>query len=227
MMITANIEGLLPLKQQMQLLAMPKPLRRRLLNRTAKFVIRDSRKRVRSQVDLKGMPFAERARKRKGNRKMMAKLAKQLRVTGLSTTDATVGFYRRSSGRIAAKQQYGAIEHISAAQLQAKDKDKGGHDGPATRRQAIALRDAGFKIKGGNGKRLKSPSLKWVQQNMKVGQAGAALRWLRDKANETVRTSWTTVLPARSFLGATASEMTQYTGDIMKQMTKEIAHGAR
>tara|TARA_R110002050_G_scaffold57423_3_gene128942 strand:+ start:87891 stop:88568 length:678 start_codon:yes stop_codon:yes gene_type:complete len=225
MNITTNIEGLLPLKQQMQLLAMPKPLRRRLLNKTAKFVIRDSRKRVRNQVDLKGMPFAERARKRKGNRKMMANLAKQLRVTGLSSTDATIGFYRPSSGRIAAKQQYGAIEHITAAKLQANDK--GGQDKPATRRQAIALRDAGFKIKGGNGKRLKSPSLKWVQQNMKVGQAGAALRWLRDKANETVKTSWTTVLPARSFLGANASEVTQYTGDIMKQMTKEIAHGAR
>jgi len=225
MRLTTNIEGLLPLKQQLQILAMPKPLRRRLLNRTAKFVIRDSRKRVRKQVDLKGMPFEARAKKRKGNRKMLAKLAKQLRVTKLGSMDATVGFYRPSSGRIAAKQQYGAVERITAAKLQANDK--GGHDAPATRRQAIALRDAGFKIKGANGKRLKSPSLKWVVANMKVGQAGAALRYLKNEAGKTTKTSWTTVLPARSFLGATASDVTQYTHAILKQMKQEIAYVAR
>lgn len=221
--ITLEVQGLLPLKQQMKLLRMPRTQRRRLIGQVARKVIRDSKQRVREQRDLQGRPYEERKRKR--SRKMLSKLARELKTTRNDGLEATVGFFNPVVGRIAAKQQYGATERITAAKL--KKYDKGGHNAPATRRQAKALREVGFKVKGANGKRLKSPSLKWITENMKIGQAGAALRYLREQDNETIKTSWKTVLPARSFLGATAAEVREYTGDIFTQMTQEIAHGAR
>ncbi len=223
--VRVNVEGLLPLKQQIELMTMPKSLRRRLLNRTAKAVIRDSKQRVRKQVDLDGKPFKKRAKKRKGSQRMLNKLVKELRVTSLTGTHAVVGFYRSSSSQIAAKHQYGSVETITAKQFQ--HNDKGGHEGPATRRQAIALREAGFKIKSGNGKRLKAPSLKWVVANMKQGQAGAALRYLREKAGQSIQQSWQTTLPARSFLGASKAQVKQHTQTIFNQMKQEITYGRR
>lgn len=224
--IKLNVVGLLPLKRQLQLLAMPAPLRRRLLYRTAKTVIKHSKARVRKQVDLNGLPFAARKKSRKGSRKMLARLARELAVVNNNSTMAKISFKRGSSARIAAKQQMGYTSRLSASQLGANEKP-GFYDKAATRKQAKALREAGFKIKKANGKGAKQPSLKWVQQNLTIGQAGYALRQLRAWSGEKIKTSWTTTLPARSFLGATAAEVTQHIEQIFKQMKQEINYVAR
>lgn len=221
--MTLDVKGLLPLKRQLQLLAMTKPKRRRLLSKMARKVVSDSKKRVRTQTDLNGRPFDARAKKR--SRKMLSRLVKQLRVTRNDGLEAVVGFYNPVVGKIASKQQHGFVEHINVAALNKTQKQN--TKSPATRRQAIALREAGFQIKAANGKRLKTPTLKWVQANMKVGQAGVALRYLREKAGEKIKTSWATVLPARSFLGASHADVTNHIDTLFKQMTQEIAHGAR
>lgn len=226
MSMHVDVKGLLPLKQQLQLLAMPKPLRRRLLSRTARKVISDSKKRVRNQVDLNGMPFEARAKKRRGGRKMLARLSRQLTVINNSGVEVVVGFKSAQAGRIASKQQHGFRQQMSARTLSKQEKSAS-KDSQATRKQAIALREAGFEVKkaGSNGK--KAPALTWVTQNLTVAQAGVILRDLREKSGETIKTTWTTVLPARSFLGATASEVTSHIETIFKQMKQEIAHGAR
>ena len=219
--IQVNVIGMLPLQRQLDLLKLPKATRRRLLYRTAKKVISDSKKRVRQQVDLSGRPFEERKRKKKGSRKMLAKLARELQVVNNSSVEALIGFKRRSSARIAAKQQHGHTETVTAAQL--SRGGAGGHyDKPATRKQAIALREAGFKVKKANGKGTKSPTLKWVQNNFTIGQAGFVLKQLRQWSGEKIKTSWQTTLPARAFLGATAAEISQHIDAIFKQMTQEI-----
>ena len=219
-----NVEGLLPWKRQMQLLAMPTSVRRRLLYRVAKLVIRDSKKRVRQQRDLKGRPFTKRARKRKG--KMLAKLAKQLKVIKNNSVKAEVGFGSSVAGKIASKQQHGSTETVSARTISKKSL-AASKDSPATRKQAKALREAGFEIKKKSGKGKKKPSLKFITETFTVGQAGAILRALRIEAGETIKKSWTTVLPARSFLGATAIEVSQYIEMIFKQMKQEISRGVR
>lgn len=221
--IKFKVEGLLPLKRQMQLLTMPKATRRRLLYRVARRVMIDSRRRVREQVDLNGQPYAK--RKRKSRRKMLSGLSKKLKVINNNSIDAVIGFAGSRSATVAAKQQHGYTQTISAKSL---PKNKGGHKAQATRRQAKALREAGYTIKSArSGRRVKLPSLKWVTENLNVGQAGAALRYLREQAGEKAKTSWQTVLPARSFLGASARDVTRHIDTIFKQITTEIKHVAR
>lgn len=220
--VDLKIQGLLPLKRQFQLLAMPKNMRRRLLFRTAKKVIRDSKKRVRKQVDLNGQPFQK--RQRKSRRKMLSGLVKFLKVINNNSTFAEIGFSSATTAQIAAEHQHGATTTVRVTDFSDSNTSR---DAPATRRQAKALREAGFKVNSANGKRKKSPSLKWVTENMKVGQAGAALRYLRDKGEAESKQSWTTVLPARSFLGATATEILKYIDQIFKDMKREINYAAR
>jgi len=205
----------------MQILAMPKNSRRRLLFRVAKLVIRDSKKHVKNQTDLQGKPFV--ARQRKRTRKMLSRLVKGLKVVNNNATHATIGFSSSKNASIAAKHQFGHTDKITASAL----KKGKGRNAPATRRQAKALRAAGYSIKTKNGKRDKTPSLKWVQSNMKIGQAGMALRYLREQQGASIKSSWETKIPARSFLGATSREVTQYIEKTMKDMTREIQYVTR
>ena len=218
-----DVKGLLPLKRQLELLAMPRATRRRLLYRVAKRVTSASKKRASKQVDLKGRPFKTRARKRKGNRKMLTRMARKLKVVRNDSLEAVIGFNSPVLAHIASKQQHGAVEQMSAKKLAAMESGTA-RDGPATRKQARALREAGYQIKRAKGKGKKKPSLKWITENMKVGQAGAALAYLRAQAGETIKQSWTTTLPARSFLGATAQEITEHIEFIFKQMKQEMNH---
>ena len=220
--VQVNVIGLLPLKRQLELMKMPATMRRRLLYRVAKKVISDSKRRVREQRDLAGRPYEARKRKRKGGRKMLSKLARQLKVVNNSSMEALIGFSRRSSAQIAAKQQYGFTETMTAAKM--NRSGAGGHyDKPATRKQAIALREAGFTVKKARGKGSKPPTLKWVQNNLTIGQAGYALRQLRIWSGEKIKTSWVTELPARSFLGANAADISQHVDAIFNYMKQEIA----
>lgn len=217
--VQVNIVGLLPLQRQLELLKMPAATRRRVLYRTAQAVIKHSKKRVREQKDLTGQPYE--SRKKKSRRKMLAKLARELKVVTNSSVEALIGFSRRSSAQIAAKHQHGFTETVRASDFQRTDNAKY-YDNPATRKQAIALREAGFTVARANGKGSKPPTLKWVTENLTIGQAGFALKRLREWAGEASKTSWKTELPARSFLGATAGEITQLIESIFDQMKQEI-----
>jgi len=221
----ADIRGLLPLKQQMAIVAMPRATRRRLIYRVTKRVIRDSKKRARDQVDLKGRPYASRAKKRKGGRKMLTRMAKELAVIDNNSLQATIGFRSPVLARIASKQQHGYIERVTPRKLSKQDKKAS--DEPATRKQARALREAGFEIRKKKGKGYKKPSLKWITETFTIGQAGAILKAMRIKAGERIKTSWTTVLPARSFLGATALEIRQHIEMIYKQIKQEASRATR
>lgn len=224
--ITINLVGVLPLKRQLELLQMGPNRRRRLMYRVAQKVIKDSRQRVRKQVDLNGLPFKDRWKKRSDRRKMLSKLIKEMSVVNNDSTQATIGF--RRSGKIAAKQQHGHSERVTAARNRAAVREKGRqfYDKPATKKQARALRDAGFKIKDGAKKARKAP-IGWITENMTIGQAGFALSRLRAWSGQRAQSSWLTVLPARSFLGATAAEVTAHINSIYEDMTKELQRGVR
>ncbi len=219
--ITVDVRGALSLQKQLEVLKMPTKVRRRLLSRTAKEVIKDSKKRVRNQVNLNGNPFE--ARKRKRRRKMLSGLSKRQKVVRNSGTEAKIGFNKSNDARIAAMQQFGDEQIVSASSL---PKGNGSKHNAATRSQAKALIEAGYKIPRKGGKGTKKPSQKWIMENLNVGKAGAILRWLRDQ-NETAKTSWKVKLPARSFLGASNEDITRYVEKIMTQMKQEIANGAR
>jgi|APLak6261663543_1056040.scaffolds.fasta_scaffold03857_1 hypothetical protein len=224
--VRVDVVGLLPLRRQLQLLQMGPDRRRRLVARVAKKVTQDSKKRVRNQIDLQGTRYPDRHRPRTRNRrKMLSRLVKELKVIQADSNSATAGFRSPVAGRIASDQQHGKRTTVSAASFGGRSADS--YNQPATRRQAKALIDAGFKLRI-NGRARKSPSIKYIVDNYSQGQAGTALKRLRAWAGEATKTSWTTTLPARSFLGATAAEIQQYIEQIYDDMEQELTrHGTR
>lgn len=226
--ITINLVGALSLNRQLELLTLGPARRRRLLYRVAQKVMRDSRKRVRQQVDLNGVSYKKRWRERNTNRrKMLSRLIKDMAVINNDSLQATIGF--RRGGVIAAKQQHGSNREAGSAarnRVAVRAMGRKFYDKPATNKQARALREAGFKVKAGAKKARKAP-LSWITGNMTVGQAGFALSRLREWSGEKSKTSWLTALPARSFLGATAAEVTAHINTIFDDMIKEVQRGIR
>jgi hypothetical protein len=213
--------------------------RQRLAARVAKKVIQNSKRRVREQRGLDGVPYKDRHKKRTHNRrKMLSRLVKELKVIDANGDSATAGFYRARSGRIAAVQQHGSTETVNM-RSRARRTLNGSRISStnsaafaaaaftkATNRQAVELRTLGFKAKV-NG-RTKTVGLNWIKANMTVAKAGAIIRSMREKQGISRNISWITNLTARSFLGATAAEVRQYIEQIYDDMEQELTrHGTR
>lgn len=88
-------------------------------------------------------------------------------------------------------------------------KTKRSKDG-ATKEQAKALKQEGFKVfarrinpKAQVGK-MKSPTMRWIQQHLSAEQAGLILRTMRGKAPAE---AWETKTPARPFLQIDKKQM--------------------
>lgn len=237
--ISVDILGLLPLKRQLELLMMPSGQRRHLLYRVGKKVIQDSRKRIRTQTDLQGAPFTpghnpetDTHSHKRGRRKMLAGLGKMMKVVKSDGVSAEIGF-PGFAGKIASKHQYGYEENMDRVRMQTLSGEKRSASNsaryaaqafsPASKRQAKALRDLGFKPRGGK-KRL---AYRDVTGSMTKAQAGAIIRAMRIKQGYTPKQSWVTRLPARSFLGATPQEVTDYINIISGKILQGIHRGIR
>lgn len=224
MTIKVNVVGMLTLERQMQVLAMGSKQRRRLLYKVAKAVRKNTVQRTRKQVDLRGRPFKEHHNKRR--RKMLTRLVKQKNLSVVATgIDATIKFKNPYHGGIAAKQQRGYKQIVRSSEM--KPKNKQFYDQPATRKQAKALIEAGFRIKKASGKGKKKPSIRYITEHFTVGKAGHALKKMRLWSGNASKKSWVTTLPARSFLGATPHEVAQHINRIFDTVKQELHRVSR
>lgn len=181
-------------------------IRRKLLNSLAKKVIDFSQRHTETQTDISGQPYAPHKRGR--TRKMLTRLAKRLKITSLLDNEAIIGFNNAMEGIIGYRQQYGYKQKHTASEL----TGQGGFEGrvslsstaPATRKQAKSLLAAGYKTRKA-GQAYRTPTIKWIVENLSIKQAGLILRLIRGTPTE----SWITTLPPRSFLGVTESEKTE------------------
>ncbi|PMV27272.1 MULTISPECIES: phage virion morphogenesis protein [unclassified Pseudomonas] len=103
--LSFDIRGLIEAEQRLQLLALPAGKRRRLLNNASKRLRTRNTRRIGTQRNLDGSPFAP--RKQKSRRKMLRRLSTRLQVTKLSPDAATLGWRQRRNARIALKHQLG------------------------------------------------------------------------------------------------------------------------
>jgi len=207
-MITIRLDGSEQI--QRQLANAPDEIRKRVLKVVAKRVLKLSQQRTTKQTDLEGnryKPHAVRLPPHKHRvRKMLTRLAKRMRIVSINDQEAVIGWASSFEGMIAAKQQFGYTQTVTAQQNRAQDNSSPQSlSGPATRQQAKALLDAGFKRRIPK-RGYKTPSIKWITQNMSMSQAGLVLRKLREGGN---RSAWTTTLPPRSFLGVSAGDMNE------------------
>lgn len=222
--LSVEIKGLLPLKRQLELLVMTPSKRHRVLNKVANKVRLDSLKRVSTQMDLQGVPYAPRQKPRR--RKMLSKMVRKMSIIRNDGLQATIGFRSYRTSTIAAKQQFGATEQVSARRS-GISSNSGSRSTNASRKQAKALRDLGFKADSGKANSRRTVGIRWITDNVSAGQAGAIIRTMRIKQGTHPKSFWTTTLPARSFLGATPDEVTGYIDTIFETITEGINHGAR
>lgn len=218
-----DVWGLLDVDAQLALLELSPQLRRRLLNNVTKRVRSMSRKRVRTQQNLDGTPFAERKGSAKGKKKMEAGLAKLLQVTRVSPDEAELGWKNALTRWVAAQQHNGATERRTAAQMRRWNRVPPGV--ACTDKQAKRLRQLGFRVRVPGKKTLSKPSVAWIQEHVNYAKAGLLIRILNDEKTETSGAqSWDITLPKRQFLGVGIG---QETSQLVNQVFQQILNSPR
>jgi len=187
--------------KQLDLLTLDPRKRRRILRGAGRKVRRDSKSRIRNQKDLVDNNWQARSNGRK--QRMLTKLGKHMQVHS-NPNNAQVVFGNGRISKIARAHQDGIDQEMTAAEAAKKYGTPDDNQG-ATREQAKALRQEGYKIRRNKGKGWKAPSIKWIQQNLNWRQAGLILRLMRDETNS--KNKWTISLPERSFLGQNQGEL--------------------
>lgn len=202
--------------RQLELLTLDPRKRRRITRGAARKVRRDSKKRIKNQKDLVGRNWQQRSNGKK--QRMLKKLGKHMQVKS-NPNSAQVNFGNPLVGKIARAHQDGVDLEMTASEA-AKKYGTPGDDVLASREQAKALKKEGYKVRKNKGKGWKSPSIKWIQQNLSMRQAGLILRFMR---NKTQKTKWVIPLPERSFLGQSQSELVQLKNYMLDEATRLAA----
>lgn len=208
-----DISGQLRLRQQLQLLQLSPSQRRRLGGIMARKVRTYSRKRLRAQRGLDGQAWE---RRKGGKRKMLRGLSKRLR-TKSDNEGGLVHFADLTTGRIAYAHQHGIPEEWTGQKAE-KVYGKPDYSAPATRRQARALKQEGYVVRLPGGRR-KKPTMRWITENLTLGQAGLILQTLRD---EPRKNRWVIELPERSFLGVESGEVEELANTIFDDTIQRI-----
>ena len=213
-----DIRGLADAEQLVALLELPPKLRRRLLNNVSKRVRSISRKRVSTQQNLDGTPFAPRKGSSKGKKKMESGLGKLLDVTRLSANEAELGWRNALTRWVASQQHNGVSERRTAAQMRQWNRVPAGL--AATEKQAKRLRRLGFKTRQAGKKTLTRPSVAWIKEHVNYAKAGLLIRILDDEQTESSGAqSWDITLPKRQFLGpGTESETSALVNLVLQQI---------
>lgn len=199
--VNLDVRGLLDVKAQLELIALPPKLRIRLLNRVAMRLRTQWRQRVREQRDVNGVPFAPRKHKSKRPKVALGGLAKQLGVPKVTPDHAQLGWGARKAATVAKVHNEGHTFRMTAAAMRRQRKNT---PAEASRLQAKKLRHLGLKVRQpGKSKRGKArwmkPGVSWIQANISYAQAGLLIAVLSD--HQPGPTSWTIELPKRQFFG--------------------------
>ncbi|EOK1143079.1 TPA: hypothetical protein ACS3AC_000962 [Klebsiella pneumoniae] len=203
------------LKRELARRDLPPRKRQRLLWRIARHgIIAAAKRNQRQQQSPEGAPWPGR---RRGKQKMLRGLPKLLAVREMPEREAVVVYLRSQGGRALSAGVLGAIHAQGATTtVNAAALPTPAQSGPATRKQASALRKLGYQRREGG--RWVRASASWVVQNLSRAQAGLIIRKL---SGETPKSTWKIVLPARAFLGVSDAEFNR----IMARQLQAIDFG--
>lgn len=200
-MIRIEIEGAEELRRKLAAIDSPET-RKRIMRKLGMTARMNSKKRVTAQTDIHGQAFAARKKPRPPKMgKMLSGLAKHLVVKDITEAGVTIGWNNGRYAGMAGVQHTGDRKTMTKRQL----SEAGNPDTEtlATRRQARALIDAGYKVAFGGRPGRRTPTMKWITENLSIAKASVILRALRGGPKE----QWEIVLPARAFLGIAESDM--------------------
>lgn len=218
-----SITGKQRVKAMVGLLKASPAKRKNILRKVARKArtINNARRRNQKQID--GQPMESR---KKGSAKMFRRLGRKLRHT--ATTEEAKLYFLRNAGKVAYAHHHGIGDNFDTKKDgDAEKKQKGerefsaaGLKKPATRAQAKKLVDSGeFRIgkratKSGKGR---IPTMRWVMQNLTVGQAGAIYRSLKKQAKE----QWNVPRAKRPWLGMNNQDTEQAANIIVTELAKQ------
>ena len=170
--IRPNAQQALKVSEQLALLALPAKKRVRILKQLGRIEKRKARQRIQQQKTVDGKAFAPRKNGRK--QKMLRKMAKSLEPYVLQANRLELKHKQQHTGKVAALHQQGGKERMTAGRMR-KLHGAPNYDAPATRTQAKALRDEGYKVKKAKGKGFRKAGLREIQERLTQGQAGINL----------------------------------------------------
>ncbi|WP_432745776.1 hypothetical protein ABXJ76_07840 [Methylobacter sp. G7] len=202
-MINVELEGMDELHRRLSAIDSPQT-RNKIIKKIGAEVRKNSKKRAITQTNLTGTTFAKHARGRK--RKMLTRLAQRMVIKDVSDDGVTVGWGNSFEGGIADQHHFGTTRTFTRRSFGENSMENVNKNDQCTRRQAKALIEAGFKRRRA-GRPGVTPTIRWLVENMTVGQAGVILRALRGGPKE----SWMITLPARQFLGVSETERAEIT----------------
>ncbi len=198
-MINIEVKGLEKLNRALDNIKSP-AIRRKAIKAVGKELRKRNISRVVQQKNVDGAAYKKHAQGRK--RKMLTRLTRRAKFN-VKNDIGVLGWRNSFEGKMAARQHFGFKQTMTAQALAKRDKGPLDTKSPATRKQAKALRAAGYQVKRPKGKGHKTPTIKWITENLNRGKAGLILRILRGGA----KTSWVTELPEREILGVSPEDI--------------------
>ena len=201
------------------------PAEEKKLNRKlATWVRKNARVRASKGENIDGTRYTqrkgERSKRRKQPRRKIYKdiaKAKHLKTT-ITPNGASIRYKKAWIGKAARRMQEGITETVNVnADKRYQFSNAGDSEKkPATKRQALELKAAGFKKRGKQGNYVNA-STRWIMENMTIEQAGVVLRSMRDQGGNK---TWDIETVARSFLGVSEPERKQYVKALFEEMKK-------
>jgi phage virion morphogenesis protein len=197
------------LMKALDLLALPRQKRKRLLYRVAASIRQDSKRNITQQKTPEGRPWAPRKR---GKGKMLRGLKHLVVVSNESDENRAIvafarGNYHRSHGGVVARVHNDG--HKRKVDKRSRLHIRRSKSAGCSRKEAKMLKAFGFKVhasrmnsKAAKGK-MRVPTVKWMMQNLSAKEVQYAFHALRKSGQlGTSKNSWEIKLPAREFLGA-------------------------
>lgn len=213
--IKPNKQQALSLKNQLFLASLPAKKRTSILKKLGTWERAETRKRIRKQITVDGTQFEARASKSRV--KMLRKLGKTLEPYVYSANRLELKHKNTLTGRIAAFQQEGGSEQMSASRM-ARIHGTPDYNAPCSRSQAKALSAEGYKVRKAKGNGYRRASLNEIMSTLSQGQAGVILRSMRDKPNKQ---RWEIPVAARPFLGDSADNVQRQLVSIIEQINQK------
>lgn len=202
--VKADERSFLRAKEQIEVLMLDKKTRARLLKKLGAQIVKQTKKNIRTQTNPDGTKWKGR---KSGRKKMLMGFTRKVKhFQRNSNRDLFVG-WPTARGKVAFQHHHGIAEESGLAKRkrQAKRDKEPSKDDNATREQAKTLRDFGFRLQPqGRQKRGKKPTLKWIRENMTLGEAAKTIQELE---NKTPARDWKVGRPERQLIGISPKRM--------------------
>lgn len=196
--IKADKRSYLRLKEQLKLIGLDEKKRKRLLKKVGQQIAKKTKQNIRAQRDPDGHQWRKR---KKGKKKVLKGFTKKLKHFQKNNNHTLVIGWPSRRGTVALEHHTGRKEKsgVSSRFRQSQKNNEPKKTDPATREQAKELRELGWRLpRQGRQKRGKKPTIKFITDNMSVGEAAKEINKIE---NKTPAKKWDINRPERRLIG--------------------------